>query len=84
MRFDLIDDEHFSSLILPHNGILVETALSDWLGITYGNEEMPGDPINLVELETYMSDMNINDKKEQEDEVEKEEKVNDNEQEEKK
>ncbi|CAF3403136.1 unnamed protein product [Rotaria socialis] len=83
MRFDLIDDEHFSSLLLPHNGILVETALSDWLGITYGNEEMPDDPINLVELETYMSDMNINDKKEQEDEVEKEEKVDDNEQEEK-
>ncbi|CAF4749869.1 unnamed protein product, partial [Rotaria magnacalcarata] len=71
--------EHYSSLLLPHNGILVETALSDWLGITYGYEEVPDD---LINLETYMSDMNINGNKEQEDEVEKEEKVDENEQDE--
>ncbi|CAM4799643.1 unnamed protein product [Rotaria magnacalcarata] len=79
MHLDLIDEEHYSSLLLPHNGILVETALSDWLGITYGYEEVPDD---LINLEAYMSDMNINGNKEQEDEVEKEEKVDENEQDE--
>ncbi|CAF0782423.1 unnamed protein product [Rotaria sp. Silwood1] len=85
MQLDLIDDEHISSLFAPHNGMIVDTALSDWLGLSYEYEQIPEDIINLVELETSMLNMNINDGvqeegQQQQQAIEQEEKVDDNEQ----
>ncbi|CAF2465989.1 unnamed protein product [Rotaria sp. Silwood2] len=89
MQWYLIDDEHVSSLLAPHNGMIVDTVLSDWLGLSYKYEQIPEDVINLAELETSMLNMNMNSgegeeqqqqQQQQEEVTEQEEKVDENEQ----
>ncbi|UJR33622.1 hypothetical protein I4U23_021057 [Adineta vaga] len=58
----IIDDKHLSSLLAPYSGIITETALSDWLGLGDGYEEMS----NFIDLDTSMTEMNLNDSMEEE------------------
>ncbi|CAF0779112.1 unnamed protein product [Rotaria sordida] len=83
MQWNLIDDEHISSLLAPYNDIPVDTALSDWLGLNYEYEQIPDDFLNLGELETSMLNMNMNDQEvgQQQQQQQQQEKVDDNEEE---
>lgn len=71
----IIDDRHTTSLLAPYNGGFVETALLDWLGLSYGYEQIPED---LLDLETSVSQMEIDENEEEkETTVDQEEKMDD-------
>jgi hypothetical protein len=79
----IIDDRHLTSLLAPYNDTYVETALLEWLGLGYGYEQVSEDLINLVDLETEVSQMSINDEATEKPTTDQEEKIDDKQEEEK-
>jgi hypothetical protein len=74
-----MDDRHVTSLLAPYNDNFVDTALSDWLGLGHGYEQMPEDLSNFADLEIQMASVDINDDENEKQTTENEEKINEDE-----
>lgn len=68
-----ISDKHLSSLVEPYNDMLVETALSDWLGLGHGYEQISEEDL-INELEISTSEMNMNENQEEDKQIKDSEK----------
>ncbi|CAF0725958.1 unnamed protein product [Adineta steineri] len=78
--YSIIDKKHISSLLAPYpDDDYFDIALWDWLGIGQDCEQISEDLINVLDINTSISKMDINDneKKEEENKVDDEQKQND-------
>ncbi len=81
MEHYVIDDRHTASLLMPYYGKYDESALLEWLGLGYGHEQIPEDLISLMNLETAVSKMDLNDNEETKQTTDQKEKIDDKQQE---
>ena len=85
MNYDIIEKKHISSLLAPYDHVRIETALWDWLGLSYEYQQITDNLIELTNAEWALSNMNINNEEGNVDETKQqddEEKLNDEEEEE--
>ena len=69
IEHDVIERKHISSLLAPYHHMKVETALWDWLGLSYEYQRTSEDLIDLTDAESAMSNMNMNSEEDNVDET---------------